>query len=302
MSIPTEIQNSLLGLAILNQEVLAEGIYSDDTSGVYYSKIFQKPSNHIWYQISWLDSQTTPINSGTNIDVRIRTGDLLPYKSNLVNTRYTLAEYNARISGTNPNIIDAELYRWQLDRTPLGMNPPSGNPNIYYGTQGLVTENPIVFEFGTADNSARLGATPTVVVKNQEVVVTGNAPYSLGYIPQTGCVYIKDYSEVTILNSGLSYPTGTSQYKVDYVSGTLTFNPYAAVSGIYTNVTYYHNNTRPDATWNNWSVPYLRNIGYIANNVNHDYLQLRINLKSLDKVDQVELYKITVSSLLTKGS
>lgn len=214
MSIPLEVENSLLGLALLNQEVLASDIISDDVDGIYFSRLFVKPQNHLWYKISWIDNQLSPINEFTNIDVRIRTGDSLPYLGNITNTRYTFDQMNSKIKAESPNNIDAMLYKWQLNRSLLGItNPPNS----------ITTDSdiPSIFELGTATNTTRLGTRPS--------------------------------------------------------------------------------STKPDPIWNYWSVPYLRGIGYIANNLDHDYLQLRINLKTQDGISKIEMYKITISSLLKKG-
>jgi hypothetical protein len=303
MTIPVDIQNSILGLALLNQELLTNDIITDNRNAVYYSRVFQKPSNHLYYQLQWQDNQASPFNENTNIDVRIRTGDLLPYKTTQSNTRYTLDEYNTqRVKILDPSTIDADLYRWQMDRSMLGQNPPSNNQNAPIPMYGNL---PRIFEMGTAKNSDKLGVSQMGIIKNQAISLTsGNYTYGLANVPKTGNVYVAGYSEVLILPSGANYPTGTNQFKVNYTTGDINFNLGAATTGINTKVTYYYNKARYDGIWNNWSTQYIRPIGYIANNVNHDYLQLRIQLKSFtgDPNYDLKLYNITISSLLDQSN
>jgi hypothetical protein len=209
MALDPVAQDSILGLIILNQDVLVTDLYDSYVNGVYYSKIFQKPSNHIWYQLNWIDNQTTSTQANRSIDVRTRTGDSLPYSSLITYQRYTLAEMNALIQSENPNEIDGMLYRWQMERSCLSSE--SGNPTITNQDQFSF------FQLGTTMQSARL--------------------------------------------------SGDN-----------------------------------DPVWNYWSLPILHNKTYISNNVNHDYIQLRIDLRSLDQISPVNMYKITLSSILKKNA
>lgn len=209
MALDPVAQDSILGLIILNQDVLVTDLYDSYTNGVYYSKIFQKPSDHIWYQLNWIDNQTTTVVGDTSIDVRVRTGDSLPYISLITKKRYTLAQMNAKIQTENPNNIDGMLYRWEIGRSCLSSE--SGNPTITNADQFSF------FQFGTTMNSTRLASDD-------------------------------------------------------------------------------------DPVWNYWSLPILHNKTYISNNISHDYLQLRIDLRSLDQISPVNMYKITLSSILRKNA
>jgi len=60
--------------------------------------------------------------------------------------------------------------------------------------------------------------------------------------------------------------------------------------------------TADDLVWNYWSIPNLNNKFYIAHNADQEYIQLRIDMTSLDRISPVEVYKITISSLLKRGS
>lgn len=206
-------QNTILGLYVLNQTVSADALVSNDR-GVYYSRLFLKPSNHIWYQLNWEDNQASSTFQKIDIDVRVRTGSDLPINTTTGN-RYTFEEFNALINSQTPDVVDGKMYTWQLSRSLLGSNNNSTVVN------GNATPNDSVFELGTAFNTAK--------IPNSE-----------------------------------------------------------------------------DAVWNYWSLPRHSNKTYISNNVDHSYIQLRIDLRNLDPLSmQVvipEMYKITISSLLKQGS
>ena len=207
MGIDVESQNSILGLMILNQNVTVADLFDGKERGLYFSRIFQKPSNHIWYQCTWTDNKTSARLDKIDIDTRIRTGDKLPFNK-ATNKAYTIPELNAKIKNGNPNEVDEAMYKWHLGRSMLGIDNNSTT---------TTADNDRVIEFGTATNTTR----------------------------------------------------SASQNK---------------------------------AVWNYWSLPRLHKKTYVANNVNHDYLQLRIDLKSLDKVTLVQMYKITISSILIQGT
>lgn len=206
-------QNTILGLYVLNQSVPADSLVSNGR-GVYYSRLFKKPSNHIWYQLSWTDNHTLLNFEDMDIDVRLRTGDDLPFNYN-TNLRYTFDEFNALIKNSSADMVDGEIYRWHLTRSLLGVSGTSTTVN------GNLLPGDSVFELGTAYNTTRV---PSNV----------------------------------------------------------------------------------DAVWNYWSLPFLAKRSYIANNVNHDYIQLRIDLRNLNpgagQVFNPEMYNITVSSLLKQGT
>jgi hypothetical protein len=209
MPLDPATENSILGLVILNQSVLATDLYGFAIEGVYYSKLFQKPSNHIWYQLNWISNQPAETIANSSIDVRLRTGDSLPYSSLLTKKRYTLDEMNSKIQSEDHNDIDGLLYKWQMERSCLSSE--TGNPTVTNDNQFAF------FELGTTMQSARLGADD-------------------------------------------------------------------------------------DPVWNYWSLPFLHSKAYVSNNVNHDYLQLRIDLRSLDHISPVNMYQITLSSILKKNA
>lgn len=205
-------QNTILGLYVLNQTVPPDALISDDR-GVYYSRLFRKPSNHIWFQVQWEDNQTASTFQKIDIDVRVRTGDALPYNFN-TKKRYTFDEINGVIKTQSPDVVDGIFYRWHLGRSLLGVSNNSTSVN------GNLSPNDGVFELGTAFNTTRL-------------------PNAL------------------------------------------------------------------DPVWNYWSLPHLSQKTYIANNIEHDYIQLRIDLRNLDPLSmpvlKPEMFKITLSSLLKQG-
>jgi hypothetical protein len=206
-------QNTILGLYVLNQTVSADALISNDR-GIYYSRLFKKPNNHIWYQLKWFDNQTTNTFQKIDIDVRVRTGSDLPMNTT-TGLRYTFEEFNALIKSETPDVVDGKLYTWQVSRSLLGSNNNSKVVN------GNATPNDSVFELGTAFNTAK--------------------------IPKSN-----------------------------------------------------------DGVWNYWSLPRHSKTTYISNNLDHDYIQIRIDLRNLDPLamQQVipKMYKITLSSLLKQGS
>jgi len=63
-----------------------------------------------------------------------------------------------------------------------------------------------------------------------------------------------------------------------------------------------------DSIWNYWSLPHLHPRSYVSNNIQHEFLQLRIDLRNLDPdgtgqtpVLKPEMYKMTISSILEQG-
>lgn len=206
-------QNTILGLYVLNQSVPASSLFSNDR-GVYYSRLFKKPSDHIWFQLAWEDNQSNSTFEKIDIDVRLRTGSDLPFNYQ-TNQRYTFEEFNAVIKNQSADVVDGALYRWHLTRSLLG---PSGNSTTVTGN---LSADDSVFELGTAYNTARI-------------------------------------------------PSGV------------------------------------DSVWNYWSLPHLHQKSYIANNVSHDFIQLRIDLRNLDPLSmpvlKPEMYNITISSLLKQGN
>ena len=207
------MQSTILGLYVLNQQVPISALVSDNR-GVYYSRLFTKQKNHIWYQLLWNDNQSNATFQKINIDVRIRTGSDLPYNVD-AKRKYTFNEFNAYIKTQSPDSIDSILYRWSLSRSTLGSSNGSTDVN-----GNMTSGGDSVFELGTAFNTTR--------------------------IPSSS-----------------------------------------------------------DSTWNYWSLPHLHKKTYISNNINHDYIQLRIDLRNLDPLAlptlKPELYNITLSSLLQQG-
>jgi len=205
-------QNNVLGLYVLNQTVSPDALVSSDR-GVYYSRLFLKPTNHIWYQLSWESNQTAATFQKMDIDVRLRTGNGLPWNYD-ISRRYTFDQFNGVIKNQTPDVVDGNLYRWQLGRSLLGVFGNSTTVN------GNLTATDSVFELGTAYNTTRL-------------------PNEL------------------------------------------------------------------DPIWNYWSLSHLSKISYIAMNLEHDYIQLRIDLRNLDPLSMPtlnpEMFKIKISSLLRQG-
>ena len=57
-TIDEESQNSILGLMILNQDVTTQGLIAAKR-GIYYSRLFEKPTRHAWYQIDFASNEIT---------------------------------------------------------------------------------------------------------------------------------------------------------------------------------------------------------------------------------------------------
>ena len=207
------VQGNILGLYVLSQQVPADSLISNGR-GVYYSRLFKKQQNHIWYQLQWKDNSSPKNFEQMDIDVRLRTGNSLPYDY-VNNEPYSFDGFNAFIKNNNTDAVDGIMYRWHLTRSLLGISGTSTTVN------GNLSASDGVFELGTAYNTTR---------------VPGNN----------------------------------------------------------------------DAVWNYWSLPHLHNKSYISNNVNHDYIQLRIDLRNLNPtagtIFNPEMYNITVSSILANGN
>jgi hypothetical protein len=135
-----DIENSLFGVALLNQSVFLENT-TVSADGLYYSKIFQKPSEHSWYQISWLDNSSI-LSSDYKIELRYRVGNALPYNYGK-NREYRLDEFNTLVQTQTPEQIDRILLSATLDRSIIedGQN------------MGISPANTFVLEAGDAFNS-----------------------------------------------------------------------------------------------------------------------------------------------------
>jgi hypothetical protein len=146
-----DVENSVFGVTILNQDVfLSDAGTTND--GVYYSKIFQKPNNHSWYQVNWLDNQDkfiVDINKNTLnkfiVEFRIRVGNDLPWDY-ANDRRYTLNEINSYIVANNPEMTDALLYRMTVGRSITSVND----------TTNIAPPNVMVFNAGSALSYTRL--------------------------------------------------------------------------------------------------------------------------------------------------
>ncbi len=140
--------NSALGLFVLNQTIPPDALISDGR-GIYYSRLFKKPSTHSWFQINRLDNIGDSNFGPLEIDIRLRTGSGLPYNYSL-GRYYTFDEFNALIKNTTPDNIDGIMWRWQLGRSLLGINGQTTTVN------GDLMATDGVFEVGTAFNTTRL--------------------------------------------------------------------------------------------------------------------------------------------------
>ena len=294
MALIPSLENSILGLMILNQDVLTTDLYQD-TEGLYYSKVFQKPSNHIWYQLSWEDNQTASTQGLTTIDVRHRTGDSLPYVSPITQSPYSLSGFNTLIQNSNPDSIDQLIYKWQISRSTLGASA-AGAPSYSQGqTRQQVTtiaDSNLLNNMGTATNTARLSRNNRVLT---QYLITDSNPYVIILQPNI------DINSIQVNGFVLSSTAAplAGQYQVNQTSTATTISFNSANGGQYVWVKYILVN---EQNWNYWSLPYLNTPAYIANNVSYDYIQFRIDLRSLDHVTPIEMYKFTISSLLTENA
>jgi len=287
------VENSILGLMILNQDVLTADLFVD-TEGIYYSKIFEKPDNHAWYQMKWLDNQSTATVADTNIDVRFRTGDILPFTSPITKISYTLDNFNDLIKTSNPNAIDEKLYKWHISQSTLGTsaagyptyNEGNGRTNTATSADGL-----LVRELGTSMNTSRLSKNNRIV---QKYTITDSGQYIIALpstvVPQS--VFVNGFEKSN--NSNIT----NGQYYVDSDGSNVIISFVQADGGKEVDVRYIIEN---DQVWNYWSLPQLHTPAYVANNVMHNYIQFRIDLRSLDHVSKIEMYKFTISSLLRKN-
>jgi len=149
MAITPEVQNSIFGIAIFGVDYFV-GDASPNWDGIYYSKIFKKNSNEMWHQVKWTDNQ---INTATGtygkikVEIKLRTGNLLPIKNYTTGVRYTLAEINNIIKNYDITVADSLLYRWTLNRSV-----------IFNDNSLLTVQEPIgeITRLGTAINSTRL--------------------------------------------------------------------------------------------------------------------------------------------------
>ena len=274
------VQNSVLGLLVLNQDVTASSLLQEKR-GIYYSRLFEKPDNHVWYQIAMTDNLSTVNFENVSIDTRYRTGNGLPYNTS-TGQDYTFDEFNALIKSSNPDSIDTRLCKWNLGRSMLGVS----------GTSIQMSEQlNVVLEQGTATNSTKLY--PNNLVKNETHIVASGNPCTVALN--------NDFILSSVRVSGFSYTTGTPQQGQYRLVGQgpqaylLVFNPKDI--GKTADVWY---EKEPKPVWNYWGVPNLYEKFYIAHNIDHKYIQLRIDMTSLDRVSPVEVYKITISSILKK--
>ena len=146
-----QLENSVFGVSILNQDVfLADAGTTND--GVYYSKVFQKPNSHSWYQVNWIsneDKYTSNINTNTQsrfyVEFRVRVGNELPW--DYVNDeRWSLGNLNSYIVDNSPEEVDALLYRMTIGRSLTSEND----------TLNIPPPNVTVFNAGSALNYTRL--------------------------------------------------------------------------------------------------------------------------------------------------
>jgi hypothetical protein len=274
-------QDSVLGLMVLNQNVTA-GSLTSDKRGIYYSRLFQKPDNHVWYQISMTTNLTNANFQNVDIDTRYRTGSSLPFNY-AIGRDYTFDEFNALIKSGTANNIDTIMGGWQLGRSLLGISGTSTNMSEDLNN---------VLEMGTFTNSTKLY--PDTFINGEVHNIGTSGTYSVAL--DNSFVY------PTVRVSGYSYTTKTpnqGQFRLSSKgpqAGLLTFNKLD--SGKPISVQY---EKESKSVWNYWSQPNLHNKFYIAYNGDHKYAQLRIDMTSLDQVSPVEVYKIIISSILKKG-
>lgn len=153
MSNGLNIENSVFGVTVISQDVfLADAGTTGNNDGVYFSRIFQKPDAHSWYQLNWLsnaDQFILDINKNTLnkfvIEFRVRVGNNLPWNYQ-TNARYSLSDINSFIVNNPAEQTDALLYRMTVGRSITSVNDSAlvSNPNE------------IVFNAGSALNYTRL--------------------------------------------------------------------------------------------------------------------------------------------------
>jgi len=151
-SLGLDIESSVFGVTILNQDVFLDSTGGYTNDGVYYSKIFQKPSAHSWYQVNWIDNEdkfVLDINRNTLnkfvVEFRVRVGNELPWNYD-TNERYKLDDTNDSILSNTPEETDALLYRMTVGRSLTSEND----------TLNIPPPNVTVFNAGSALNYTRL--------------------------------------------------------------------------------------------------------------------------------------------------
>lgn len=163
------IQNSILGLVTLGENVFIDDLVNQQ-DGIYYTKIFQKNSNDVWHRLAWESNQTSKTISNMKIEVRTRTGNLLPIKDYVTNTRYTLDEINNVIQTQSISNIDTILERATLNRSSISST---------YSPQVDSSIKPFS-SLGTSTNSFRLASKEDATWNYWSLPII-NSP---SYIPQ----------------------------------------------------------------------------------------------------------------------
>jgi hypothetical protein len=203
MSTIQDIESSIFGVTILNQDVFLSSAGSNN-DGVYYTKVFQKPDAHSWYQVLWLsneDKYTIDINRNTLnkffIEVRARVGNNLPWDY-VNNQRYSLADVNSLIVNDSQENMDALLYRMTIGRSITSS----------VDTAIISPPNITVFNMGSAQGYTRLAGENDGTWSYWSLPIV-NSP---SYIP-----YNEDFNflqlRITLKNlSPLIDPTTQAQY------------------------------------------------------------------------------------------
>jgi hypothetical protein len=153
MPFSLDIENSVFGVTILNQDVFLANTGAGTTNdGVYYSKIFQKPAAHSWYQVNWLDNEDKFIlNIQRNtlnkfiVEFRVRVGNNLPWNYE-AGKRYTLDEANTFVAANTPEDTDALLCRMTVGRSITSE----------FDSADVTNPNTMVFNAGSALSYTRL--------------------------------------------------------------------------------------------------------------------------------------------------
>jgi len=151
------IEDSVFGTALFGQDVFLNEPGTPIRDGIYYTKIFQKSDIDFWHRVAWLDNQ---VKGGVNdtsgkmkVEIRTRTGNVLPIKDYTTGTRYTLDEINSIIETQPIDVVDSILERATLNRSVLSNISASG-----------VTSTNVNYErLGTSYNSFRINSTDDTI-------------------------------------------------------------------------------------------------------------------------------------------
>jgi hypothetical protein len=259
----TDFENNLLGLIVLNQDVTIEP--SEIKDGIYYSRLFKKPSNHSWYQLYCYDNRQQNIFGSFGIDIRVRNGNDLPFN-------YWTVYSGTGYSGTNSNYLESAGYITSGTYSNL-----SGS----YSLQNYTGTSLVLSFSGTSQISSDI----------YSGTITYSKPFELNNFNNIVSEDTIDfYMYRWMLQRSVLPGYGTIIDGSLFEKGT-NFNTTMLPSKV-------------DSIWNYWSLPILTKNAYMPGNTSFDYLQIRIDMRNYNYDSGAsadpKIYKLVISSILNK--